>query len=174
MAVSLRLPQRFAGRPLTETAHHRAGAHCSFRLQALRAFRLCRSRSAPYVICKKNKIVIMTLNEANKIVKFWGAYIEYCQDRLQAIFMSHIPESLLPYPQEIIEEALNILGKHYYDIGDHEASKLIQESFRCLALYVKDEEAMLGALQIFNLPDVREVIISNMKKVQKNWIKKQQ
>mgnify|MGYP000097137762 CR=1 FL=1 len=115
----------------------------------------------------------MTLSEANKIVRVWGDYIEYCQDRLQAVFLGCIPKSLLPYPPEIIEEALNIAAKHYHDIGEYENYKLLHESHRCLAAYVKDEDALEGAVMAFNIPEVKEKIISNMKKVQKNWIKTQ-
>ena len=50
MVLSLRSPQRSAGRPLTQAAHQIAGAHRSLRLQALRAFRLRRSGSAPCVM----------------------------------------------------------------------------------------------------------------------------
>ena len=115
----------------------------------------------------------MTLSEANIIVRVWGGYIEYCQDRLQALFIANIPESLLPYPQEIIEEALNLAAKHYYDIGDYEKYELLKDSHRCLAFYGKDEDALEGAVMAFNIPEVKEKIISNMKKVQKNWIKTQ-
>ena len=50
MALSLRSPQRSAGRPLIQAAHQNAGAHCSPRLQTLLPLRLSRRRSAPYVI----------------------------------------------------------------------------------------------------------------------------
>lgn len=116
----------------------------------------------------------MTLKEANKIVHIWGKYIEYCQDRLQALFVGSIPESLLPYSTETLEEALNIVGKHYHDIGDYEASELIQNSFRYLSLYTEDEKALQGAAIKLNDAELRSVISSKMKKVQKDWIKTQQ
>ncbi len=115
----------------------------------------------------------MTLDEANKIVRIWGAYLEYCHGRLQALFIASIPESLLPYPPDILEEALNIIAKHYHDVGDYDKSKLIQKSFDGLLLYSKDEEAIQSAAKVFNMPDVKETIISNMKQFQKNWIKTQ-
>lgn len=115
----------------------------------------------------------MTYDEADKIVQIWGVYLEYCQDRLRALFMACVPESLLPYPPETIEKALNIIAKHYHDIGDHEASELIKSTFGALVLYDKDEEAIENAVSKFNIPEVRDAIISNMKKVQKDWIKTQ-
>ena len=115
----------------------------------------------------------MTLNDAREIVHIWGKYLECCQDRLQALFVGSIPESLLPYPPEILEEALNKVGKHYYDIGDREASELIQNSFRCLALYVEDEIALKGAAMKFNDSELRSIISSKMKKVREDWIKTQ-
>ena len=114
----------------------------------------------------------MTLDEANRIAHIWGRYIEYCQDRLRALFIAGIPESLLPYPLETIEEAINIASKHYHDAGDLKASKLLTDSlFRCLVFYKDDETALKGAAVKFNLPNVREAISSNMKAVQKSWIK---
>jgi len=64
MALSLRSPQRSAGRPLTQAAHQIAGAHCFRQLQALRAFRLRRSRSAPCVRHNERRIIMIK-------VKWW-------------------------------------------------------------------------------------------------------
>ncbi|MFH1877015.1 MAG: hypothetical protein ABH865_09015 [Candidatus Omnitrophota bacterium] len=116
----------------------------------------------------------MTLNEANKIVHIWGKYVEFCQDRLQSLFVGGIPRSLLPYSTETLEEALNIVGKHCHDIGDHKASELIRNSFRCLVLYTEDEKALQGAAIKFNDSELRSVISKRMKKVQEDWIKIQQ
>jgi hypothetical protein len=113
----------------------------------------------------------MTFVEADNIVSIWGAYIEYCQDRLRALFISNIPQSLLPYPVETLEEALNIVGKFYHEARDYEASKLIQESFGCLAHYAPDDTALQGAAFKFGAPNVREAIIRNIKKVQVDWIR---
>jgi len=115
----------------------------------------------------------MTLDEANKIIHIWGCYLEYCQERLQALFIASIPESLLPYPPEILQDAINIVAKYYHDIRDFEKYELLQKSFGRLCLYVKDENALQNAARKFNEPEVREAIISSMEKVQKNWIKTQ-
>ena len=112
----------------------------------------------------------MTLSEANKIVRIWGAYLEYCQERLHAVFTGFIPESLLPYPAKTIEQALNIIAKHYHDKGDYEKSEMLRQSHRCLALYVGDEMALGGAVQAFSMPEVKDKVISNMKKVQEDWV----
>ena len=117
----------------------------------------------------------MTLDEAFRIIRILGRYIEYCQDRLQALFLISIPESSLPYRKEILKDAINIVAKYYYDIGDFEKCEYLQKKvFGRLCLYDKDEEVLKRAALKYNDPKLREVIISKMQIVQKNWIKTQE
>jgi len=68
----------------------------------------------------------MTLEEANKIYIDWKEYMEIA-DKLNKVF-SIVPESFLPYPLEILEEALNIIAKYYFDSGDKKIANNIQET----------------------------------------------
>jgi hypothetical protein len=113
---------------------------------------------------------MMTLDEANRIIGVWGEYLEFCQDRMRALFIAGIPRSLLPYPVETLEEALNTVAKHYHDLGDYNSSKLITDSFGQLMLYSDDDSALQGAVFKFGEPKIREAIISNLKRVQEEWI----
>ena len=57
----------------------------------------------------------MTLNEALIIFKSWQDYMEIADKFFR--LMLPIPESFLPYPADILEEALNIVAKHYFANG---------------------------------------------------------
>ena len=92
---------------------------------------------------------------------------------MQSLFIAGIPESLLPYPLEVIEKAINDLGKYYHDLGDRERAKIIQDSFGPLMLYTKDEVALANAATKFAMPGLDTTISESMKAVQRNWIKTQ-
>jgi len=115
----------------------------------------------------------MTLNEADKIVKIWGKYLEYSSGKLVLIFDSYIPESFLPFPKKILEEALNIVAEHYHGMGDNEAAELMQRGIALLLGYTDDEEAILQAAKTFNNPKWREAILPVFKKFHEDWIKTQ-
>ncbi len=108
----------------------------------------------------------MTLDEARKIVKIWGDYLEVCGARLVALFVANIPKSLLPFPVETLEEALNVVAGHYHDLGDYEAAGIINESFRHLALYSDDDTALQGAAVKFGDPRIRNTIAAKLNDVQ--------
>lgn len=112
----------------------------------------------------------MTLAEANKIFKNWGQWYWPCHFILHSIFLSKIPESFLPYPQNVLEEALNIVAKHYRDNGDLQASGNIQESIASLGAYTKDEEALQQASGSFSNPKMRAVMLTYIVNYKKDWI----
>ena len=114
----------------------------------------------------------MTLNEADKIVRIYGRYLEYCS-KITAIFLPRIPESFLPFPKDTLFEALNIMTKHYHATGNQRGVKLIQEIAGHLISYVDDEEALLQAAKLFNDPKWRQAFVLTLKNLQKDWIKTQ-
>lgn len=89
---------------------------------------------------------------------------------MQALFIANIPRSLLPYPAEKLEEALNTVAKHYHDLGDYNFSKLVRDTFGPLMLYSDDDSALQGAVMKFGDPNIRESIISNLERAQKRGI----
>jgi hypothetical protein len=61
---------------------------------------------------QRNKI--MTPIEAEEIFKVWKEWYWPCHFLLDSVFGPGIPESFLPYPKDVLEEALNIIAKRYY------------------------------------------------------------
>lgn len=115
----------------------------------------------------------MTLEKADKIVNIFGKHMEHTQGKLIFIFSTHIPESFLPFPRDVLEEALNIVATHHYDMGNQKAVELIQNSIMSLSFYKNDEEAVLGAAKLFNDPAWCETVLPAFKKFQKDWIRTQ-
>ena len=111
----------------------------------------------------------MNIIEADKIFKNWSKWFWPCHFILHSIFLSKIPESFLPYPKDVLEEALNITAKLYYDAGDFQASKDIQSSIAYLYRYTKDEEALQQASKSFSNPKMRETILLYIARYKKDW-----
>lgn len=113
----------------------------------------------------------MTFEKADKIVRDWKEYMEI-NDKLGMIFIS-LPESFLPYPMEILEEAINIVAKSYYDEGDIKTSDIIKESVGFLVRYKDDEEAIKSFPDNWKLnnPEIRKLYIQNLKRARDSWIK---
>jgi hypothetical protein len=116
----------------------------------------------------------MTLVEADKIVLIWGKYLEYVSGKITFIFGTRIPESLLPYPKDILLDALNIMAEHHHKSSNQRRVKLMRETAAELIAYVNDEEALLQAAKNFNDPKWREAILPALKEFQNDWIKTQE
>ena len=101
----------------------------------------------------------MTLSEADKIVRVYGRYIEYCSHILSSVFIEMIPESFLPFPKDVLEKALNIVAKHYHNTGDIRSVNLIREVHSMLAMCGDDEEALLIAAKQINDSEHRKKIL---------------
>ena len=106
----------------------------------------------------------MTLEEANKIAYIWGIYQEYAHGKLSIIFGPHIPESFLPFSLSTLEEALNIVAQHYYEIGDREAVAVLQSGISLLTWYVNDKDSIVRFAELFAKPEWRETMVSALGK----------
>jgi hypothetical protein len=115
----------------------------------------------------------MTLDEASKIVKIWGIYLEYVGGKLVSLFGAYIPESFLPFPKKTLEEALNIVAEHHHNMGNQDTVKGLQSTIASLLFYTDDEEAILKSAELFNNPSWRKATLPVFKKFQKDWIKTQ-
>lgn len=102
----------------------------------------------------------MTLEEANKITNLWGKYLEHTHGKLGRLFFNKIPESLLPYPKKVIEEACNIMAEHYFKLGNKEAVNTFEGSSMLLELYANDEESLIEAVKRFSNPKTRKAVLS--------------
>jgi len=106
----------------------------------------------------------MKKEEAWKIFRQWQNFIEI-HEKLRLIFSS-LPESLLPYEEEVLEESLNVIAKEYFDKGDKETSKKIQEHIATLWCYESDEDA-LNSMQknldmIFKNPELQKITLEKL------------
>jgi hypothetical protein len=110
------------------------------------------------------------LIDADKVVGVWGKYLECCQDRLSAVFLGGIPESLLPYPVQVIEDALNDMARYYHSRGDHDAVAVIQGVMGPLASYRADRDALANAAKTFSTPAMEEIVLERLRAVQRRWI----
>lgn len=111
----------------------------------------------------------MELEEANKIVNAWGIHLEYFQGKLTFLFGGNIPESLLPFPIETLEEALNIMAEYHHNNGNEEGCNVMKGGFGWLTAYKNDEEAILQATKNFDNPKWREAMLPALKQFQKKW-----
>ncbi len=115
----------------------------------------------------------MDIKKAQKIVHIWGVHMEYFQSKLTIIFSSQIPESFLPFPKATLEEAINIIAKHYHNMGDKEAVNTLERSAAWLSAYEDDEKAILKMIKFFNDKKMRDAILPAFKEFQDKWIKTQ-
>lgn len=114
----------------------------------------------------------MTNQEAEKIFKEWQGYVEIA-DKLSKIF-TVIPESFLPYPLETMEEALNIIAKKYFDSGNKEISRSIQETMFLWLNCKEDGEALISMKEkldlILNDPELKEIHLENLQTSRDSWL----
>lgn len=116
----------------------------------------------------------MTFEEANKIYKGWQAYMEIV-DKLSTIF-NQLPESFLPYPAEVLEEALNIIAQKYIDDGDKKMYDTVQGTmWGFLPNHIADAEAMESMNRALELmmkhPELKNTYLENLRKTRNNWLK---
>jgi len=112
----------------------------------------------------------MTFVEANKIFQVWKSWYWPFDFILGSVFLAKKPKSFLPFPEEVLEEALNIVAKYYFDAGDIKLSKLIQESIPAIWQYTDDEAAFKEASATFSKPEMREIILLHINKFKNDWI----
>lgn len=99
--------------------------------------------------------------------------------------MLPIPESFLPYPADVLEEALNIVAEHYFDSGNKRMSENIKESMAAYLTFsitnaqtgarLTDEEAITNMKKTLDLieknPELKKAILKSLKECQERWIK---
>lgn len=114
----------------------------------------------------------MTTEEANQIFENWKEYAEI-DDKLDQIFGTSIPQSFLPYPAEVLEEALNIIAKRYFDTGRHEMSKAVQMSIIQVGRYQDDDTALDDLAKLLIMfsasPDLKAARLANLKRSRDSW-----
>ncbi len=107
----------------------------------------------------------LTLVEAQNIVHVWGVYLEH-SGSLRFLFGINIPKSLLPYPVDILQGALNKMEAHYYSQGQHDRVKLLEETEMILMQYAGDEEAIKESVAKFGNKSWQEAFLKGLKDYQ--------
>ncbi len=116
----------------------------------------------------------MRLDEAQVIFKSWQDFMEIADKFFR--LMLPIPDSFLPYPSDILEEALNTIAQYYFDSGNKKMSKTIQET---MGFYLSpgrtDAEAITKMKEMLDLiekdPKLKTGLIKSLKECQDSWIK---
>lgn len=108
----------------------------------------------------------LTLEEAQNIVSVWGAYLEHTGG-LRILFGINIPESLLPYPLDILQGALNKMEAFYYGQGQHDKVKLLEETEMILMQYADDGEAIKESMSYLSNTKRQETTIESLQDYQK-------
>jgi len=112
----------------------------------------------------------MDLKLADKIRLDWGKFLEISNGPLMMLFMSKIPQSLLPYPKEKIIEALDVITQHFAAIGNSEAVKTIESTKPLLEFYVDDQEAIQAAIKNFSNENYLKAILPKLPERQKDLL----
>lgn len=94
----------------------------------------------------------MDIEEADKIRDAWGKFLEVANPGLMRMFLGKIPESVLPYPKEKIEEAMNIFIESFEAEGNQEAAETFRATIPMLWAYVDDKQAIEQATKHFKDP----------------------
>jgi len=115
----------------------------------------------------------MDRTEARKIFRYWQEYAE-TGDRFFQMMLSP-PPSFLPYPVPVLEEALNIVAKEYFDAGNRKAAETIQQTMGAYIPMESDGEALVGMhkalTMILSSPELKASILERLKRSQESWIK---
>ena len=100
-------------------------------------------------------------------------------DKLRQLFVL-VPESFLPYPAEILVEALNVAAKDKFDEGNIKAAKAIETTAAAyLSSYltekITDETALESMNRSLSLilsdPELKKIKLEKLREVRDNWAK---
>ena len=83
----------------------------------------------------------LTLEEAQNIVNIWGIFLEH-SGGVRMLFATDIPQSILPFPIEILQGALNKMEAYYWERGEKDRVKLLEETEAMLIQFTSDKEAL--------------------------------
>lgn len=111
----------------------------------------------------------LTIEEAQNIVTVWGTFLEY-SGGLSYLFGIDIPKSLLPFPIQILQGALNKMEAYYFDQGQNDRVKLLEETEAMLMRYADDSEAIKTTSDHFEDQKWQNAFIPGFKSFQENQV----
>ncbi len=109
----------------------------------------------------------LSLEQADRVREVWGIFLEFTNGTLLTVFRGAIPESLLPYPKPIIEEALTLLEEHWRAEGNTAAADAMASSQSGLVLYVPDSQALNETTKKLSNKEMLESVKQNINNQQK-------
>lgn len=83
----------------------------------------------------------------------WGKWLEVANPKVMKMFMSNIPESLLPYPAEKINEAVNIYANAFEEDGQPDVAEQLRSTLPILNMFGEDKIAIDKAAERFANPE---------------------
>ncbi|OGH23456.1 MAG: hypothetical protein A2629_00215 [Candidatus Levybacteria bacterium RIFCSPHIGHO2_01_FULL_41_15] len=113
----------------------------------------------------------LTLEEAQNIVNIWGIFLEH-SGGVRMLFATDIPQSILPFPIEILQGALNKMEAYYYELGMQDRVKLLESTEAMLMQYEEDDEAMKATAKRYADKKFRDVFITGLKDYQMSQLQK--
>jgi hypothetical protein len=87
----------------------------------------------------------ISLEMAHAIKMDWSKFVEITNGNLMMLFGTKIPQSLLPYPKNIIKQALDLVAEYFCSIGNQKAVDAIEFMKPVLECYVDDEVGISAA-----------------------------
>lgn len=111
----------------------------------------------------------LTLEEAQNIVSVWGVHLEHTWG-LRLLLGINIPESLLPYPIDILQGAINKMEAYYFSQGQHDRIKLLEETEMILMQYAEDNEAIKELAPNFSNKKWQEAMLKGLQDYQKTQV----
>ncbi len=111
----------------------------------------------------------MTTKEADNIFKVWQQWFWPFHSLLFSLFQSNIPESFLPYPKDILNEALDIILQRYnQNSKEYEAINITKSAV--LSFYENDKDAFDMFLRMFEIPEMINIKSDSIKKFTGDWM----
>jgi hypothetical protein len=108
----------------------------------------------------------MNLKLAEAIMHDYGKFLEISHGGLMGLFSTEIPESLLPYPKEKIEEALVNMANFFRE--NETIKRNIEACLASLECYIEDKKA----LESFSKKNEKQRIYGKIFKVEKKQTRK--
>lgn len=117
-------------------------------------------------IIESNISELITLEEADKIVRVLGLFLEYTGGFFY-LFLVGVPESILPYPKYLLVGALVKMLNYHHKNGNYEARDNLEKIlFVFLNRYIDDKEAIQRNAEKFNNTELHNSYFSQLPKLQ--------
>ena len=112
----------------------------------------------------------LSLDDVNEITIAYGKFVEVANGPLMELFHSEIPESLLPFPKDVIEQALIYAEKFCIEEGNNAAAESLASTRILLMAYKNSTESLQGLQRRLGDAAWREAILPRLGSTQKRQL----